>query len=77
MMAEYGVKIALETAPAEAARWIAGAREEVARFVERHRGAIAKDRDGDPVFLAPSRWQLNRAIEEWPALRFGATKERH
>jgi peptide chain release factor 3 len=77
MMAEYGVKIALESAPAEAARWIAGAREEVARFVERHRSAIAEDRDGDPVFLAPSRWQLNRAIEEWPALRFGATKERH
>jgi peptide chain release factor 3 len=49
----------------------------VARFVERHRSAIAEDRDGDPVFLAPSRWQLNRAIEEWPALRFGATKERH
>ena len=77
MMAEYGVKIALETAPAEAARWIAGARDDVARFVERHRSAIAEDRDGDPVFLAPSRWQLNRAIEEWPALRFGATKERH
>ncbi|MFQ3622035.1 MAG: peptide chain release factor 3 [Acetobacteraceae bacterium] len=77
MQSEYGVTIALEPAPAEAARWVAGEPGEVARFVERHRGAIAEDRDRDPVFLAPTRWQLNRAIEEWPRLRFGATKERH
>ena len=77
MQSEYGVAVTLEPAGAEAARWVSGERAELARFVDRHRAAIAEDRDGAAVFLAPSRWQLNRAMEDWPSLRFAATRERH
>jgi peptide chain release factor 3 len=62
---------------AEAARWVSGDKVEVAKFVERHKASVAEDRDGAPVFLAPSRWQLNRAMEDWPSLTFAATRERH
>jgi peptide chain release factor 3 len=77
MQAEYGVAVAFEPGGAEAARWVSGEKAEVARFVERHRASVAEDRDGAPVFLAPSRWQLNRAMEDWPSLRFAAARERH
>jgi len=77
MQAEYGVAVLLEPGMAEAARWVTGEKGELARFIERHKASVAEDRDGAPVFLAPSRWQLNRAIEDWPGLAFAATRERH
>jgi peptide chain release factor 3 len=77
MQAEYGVAVTLEPGGAEAARWVSGEKAELARFLERHRANVAEDRDGAPVFLAPSRWQLNRAMEDWPGLAFAATRERH
>jgi peptide chain release factor 3 len=76
MQAEYGVAVLLEPGMAEAARWVSGEKGEVAKFVERHKASVAEDRDGAPVFLAPSRWQLNRAMEDWPSLTFAATRER-
>jgi peptide chain release factor 3 len=75
--AEYGIAAGFETAPFETARWLS-AEDPIAlqRFVVRHRAGIAEDRDGAPVFLARNAWELNRRIEDWPALRFSATRER-
>jgi peptide chain release factor 3 len=56
---------------------VSGEKTELARFVARHEASVAEDRDGAPVFLAPSRWQLNRAMQDWPSLTFSATRERH
>ena len=54
--AEYNVKIALEAAPFETARWVTAAtKAELDRFVEAQRSAIGEDRDGAPVFLARKR----------------------
>ena len=58
------------------ARWIVGERAEVERFMEANRSSTARDRDEAPVYLARSQWVLDRAIEEWPKLKFVAVKER-
>jgi peptide chain release factor 3 len=37
---------------------------------------LAKDRDGDPVFMARSSWDVSYQQERNPELVFSATKER-
>jgi peptide chain release factor 3 len=37
---------------------------------------MANDRDEAPVFLARSIWELDRAIEKFPELKFLKTRER-
>jgi len=74
--AEYKVEAMLEPAPFDTARWIAGseaAKEEFARF---NRANLARDRDGDPVFMAKSVWDVSYQQEKNPELVFSATKER-
>jgi len=74
---EYGIRVGLEAAPFETARWLtADDPSELKRFAEGHRSTLAADRDGDPVFLARNHWELNRTREEWPKIAFHATKER-
>ena len=75
--AEYGIAAGFEAAPFETARWLS-AEDPVAlqRFITRHRASIAEDRDGAPVYLARNAWDLSRRIEDWPAIRFSATRER-
>jgi peptide chain release factor 3 len=77
IQAEYGLAMGFEEAPYETARWV-GADEpaELERFRSRLRATLAEDRDGAPVFLARNAWDLNRTIEDWPKIRFSATRER-
>ncbi len=37
---------------------------------------MAKDRDGDPVFLAKSAWEVGYIADRYPKVRFAATRER-
>jgi peptide chain release factor 3 len=37
---------------------------------------MAKDRDGHPVFMAKSAWDVGYQQEKHPDLKFSATKER-
>jgi peptide chain release factor 3 len=37
---------------------------------------VAKDRDGDMVFMAKSPWDVTYQVEKNPQLTFSATKER-
>jgi peptide subunit release factor RF-3 len=47
-------------------RWIAAdEKTELTRFVEAHRGDIARDLDNDPVFLAQHEFSLNYEAERW------------
>jgi peptide chain release factor 3 len=73
---EYGVSIRLEAAPYETARWIAGENSAVQRFRDAHRSSIAEDRNSALVYLARNAWALNRAIEEWPDIKFLSVRER-
>jgi len=75
--AEYGVPCRLEPAPYETARWVAADDPaELKRFLDMNRGAMAEDRDENPVFMARNMWELNRQVQDWPNIRFTATRER-
>jgi peptide chain release factor 3 len=76
LKAEYGVSIRLESAPYETARWIAGENSLIQRFRDANRSSIAEDRNSNPVYLARNAWALNRAIEEWPDIKFLNVRER-
>jgi peptide chain release factor 3 len=73
---EYGLPVDFEMARFSVCRWIAaGSAAELDRFIETHRGDIARDLDGDPVFLAPHEFGLNYEAERWKAISFTAIKD--
>lgn len=74
---EYGIKVGFEAAPFYSARWVdAEDPAELKRFLDRNQNSAAEDRDGAPVYMARNSWDLNRAMEDWPKLKFTATRER-
>ncbi|MGI4879490.1 MAG: peptide chain release factor 3 [Janthinobacterium lividum] len=77
LAAEYNVAAGFEASPFDTARWI-GADNPAAlkTFIDEHRGAVAEDRDGAPVFLARDQWELNYTEQRETALKFTATRER-
>ena len=38
---------------------------------------MASDRDGAPVFLAKSAWEIGYVAERFPNVKFLKTRERH
>ncbi|WP_174291823.1 peptide chain release factor 3 [Sphingomonas bacterium] len=75
--AEYKVAAALEPAPFDTARWVsAGEVADLKGFTDLNRSAMAKDRDGNPVFLAKSAWEVGYIADRYPKVRFAATRER-
>ena len=76
LSAEYKVEAALEAAPFATARWLKGPQAALDSFAEFNRANLAKDRDGDMVFMAKSPWDVGYQQEKNPELTFSATKER-
>ncbi|HEX9805764.1 MAG TPA: peptide chain release factor 3 [Alteraurantiacibacter sp.] len=74
--AEYKVEAMLEAAPFSAARWLRGSDKALDEFARFNRGNLARDRDGDPVFLAKSAWDVDYQQQKNEDLVFTATKER-
>ncbi|WEK45644.1 MAG: peptide chain release factor 3 [Candidatus Andeanibacterium colombiense] len=74
--AEYKVEARLEAAPFDTARWVKGPDEALKSFEQFNRANLARDRDGDFVFLARSAWDVNYQQEKNPDVVFSATKER-
>ena len=73
---EYGLPVDFEMARFSVCRWItADSPAELTRFIETHRGDIARDLDDDPVFLAPHEFGLNYEAERWKDIRFAAVKD--
>jgi len=72
---EYSVPVKFEETALHTARWLAADDPNVLKdFIDRNRGAVANDHDGDPVFLARNAWHLDDAQANNPAIRFQATK---
>jgi peptide chain release factor 3 len=74
---EYNIKAGFEEAPFVTARWVAGDEAELKRFMDANRSNMAEDRDGGTVYLARNTWQLNRAQQDFPEVRFTSTREQH
>ncbi|HEV7372129.1 peptide chain release factor 3 [Arenibaculum sp.] len=76
--AEYGIAARFETAGLDSARWIECEDPvELKRFVDGNRISLAEDHDGALVYLARNAWQLNRAQEDFPKVKFLATREQN
>jgi peptide chain release factor 3 len=76
MEAEYKVKANLEPSPFATARWVKGDDKAMDEFEKFNRANLARDRDGDLVFMAKSPWDVNYQEEKNPDLTFSVTKER-
>ena len=74
--AEYKVEAMLEASPFDTARWLKGSEAALKAFADFNLSNLAKDRDGDPVFMARSAWDVGYQQEKNPDLVFSATKER-
>ena len=74
--AEYKVEAGLEPAPFDTARWLKGGEAALKSFADFNKSSLACDRDGDPVFMAKSAWDVGYQQERNPDLMFSATKER-
>jgi peptide chain release factor 3 len=76
LASEYKVDAVYDDAGIATARWLTYPDEKVRRDFERDRAAtLATDVDGNPVYLAPNRFNLQVAMERWPQVGFHATRE--
>jgi peptide chain release factor 3 len=77
LRAEYELDADLEASPYDAARWLSGAQAEIEKFAAANKGGMAADRDGAPVFLAKSAWEMGYVAERHPHVKLLKTRERH
>ena len=73
---EYGARCNFSTLPFVRACWLTtDNKKELEAFVTRKSGAIAYDKDGNPVFFAESEWMLKLARENFPSITFHKTSD--
>ena len=73
---EYKVDAIFEPADIHTARWLVFPDDLSRRNFEREQHArLGKDVDGNPVYLATSRYNLEVTMEKWPKVAFHATRE--
>ncbi len=73
---EYKVDAIYEGANLSTARWLTFPDETLRRNFEREQAAsLATDVDGNPVFLATNRYNLQVTMERWPKVGFRTTRE--
>ena len=73
---EYKVDAIYEPAAIATARWLTWPDEATRRRFEREQAAaLAVDVDGNPVFLATNKYNLQVTMERWPDIGFHATRE--
>ncbi|WP_297927811.1 peptide chain release factor 3 [Metallibacterium sp.] len=73
---EYGVDAGFEAVGVATARWVrCGDAKKLEEFREKNAMNLAVDAAGELVYLAPSRVNLQLAIERWPGVQFATTRE--
>jgi peptide chain release factor 3 len=72
---EYSLPVRFEPSNFTSARWVAGPKDEMEKFINVNKGHIAVDNDGATVFLTRLKWDIDRIERDYPALKLTATKE--
>jgi peptide chain release factor 3 len=73
---EYGAKCSFSGLPYIKATWITTtSKKELDAFINRKQGAIAYDKENNPVFFAESEWMLKLARENFPSITFHETSD--
>lgn len=76
--AEYDIKARFEGCGYDSARWVECADPiKLKAFVDSSRSFLAEDHDGALVYLSRNAWQLNRAQEDHPEIRFLKAREQN
>jgi len=76
LRAEYGVDCRFESVAVATARWVECNDEKTAqRLRDKAFDYLAEDQGGALVYIAPTRINLDLAIEKWPEVQFHATRE--
>ncbi|MCK5374681.1 MAG: peptide chain release factor 3, partial [Alphaproteobacteria bacterium] len=72
---EYEIPVKFEATSLYTARWISSDDSVVLKaFIDDNQMSIARDHDGDPVFMARNAWHLSNAQDKNEAIIFSATK---
>ena len=73
---EYEVPVIFESTSLFTARWIEATDNlKLKQFINSNTAAIADDHNSAAVFLARNAWHLDRAIEDFPDIKFLTTRE--
>jgi peptide chain release factor 3 len=73
---EYGAKCNFSHLPYVKACWMTtDNKTELDAFIKRKSGAIAYDKENNPVFFAESEWMLKLAKENFPSITFHQTSD--
>ncbi len=73
---EYNVDALYEPSDIYTARWLSFPDEDTRqKFRQRESASLAEDVDGNPVYLASSRYKLQITQERFPEVGFHATRE--
>ena len=72
---EYGLPVRFEATQFTSARWLSGPRNTVEDFVNKNKGHMAVDLDGDHVYMTRLAWDIERVERDFPDLKLTATKE--
>jgi peptide chain release factor 3 len=76
LQTEYQVDALYDSSDTQLARWLVFPDEASRKKFEREQASkLALDVDGNPVFLASNRYNLQVTIEHWPNVKFLATRE--
>ncbi|HQR60825.1 MAG TPA: peptide chain release factor 3 [Methylophilaceae bacterium] len=76
LKSEYGVDAIFERAGIHTARWVTCEdNAHLNEFARANQARLAKDVDGNLVYLADNHVNLSLAMERWPKVRFHATRE--
>jgi peptide chain release factor 3 len=76
LLSEYNVDAAYDASDIYTARWLRFPDETTrVQFQKREAAALAQDVDGNPVFLANSKYHLELVEERWQSVGFHATRE--
>jgi len=76
LSAEYNVDAVYDNVDIFTARWLTYPDEATRKKFEKDEAmSLAKDVDGNPVFLASNKYNLKLTLERWPTIGFHATRE--
>jgi len=72
---EYGLPVRFEPTQFTSARWVSGPKDRLEAFAKANRGHMARDHDGDLVYMTRLQWDIDRVVRDWPEIALAATKE--
>ena len=74
---EYGLPVRFDQTQFSGARWISGPKDRLEAFIDANKGHMARDHDGDPVYMTRIQWDIDRVVRDWPEIKLTTTKETH